>query len=110
MMINEVNDVAALVKNARAAKGLSQPQLARRVGTSQQTIDKIETGKVKHSSFLPGIAMELGIPVDRVLRLGHKSNAVAAIPGSQLVGRDSDLPVYAATLKGGVQMLSSEPV
>jgi transcriptional regulator with XRE-family HTH domain len=103
-------EIATLVKRARAAKGLSQPELARRVGTSQQTIDKIETAKVKHSSFLPAIAMELGIPVDRVLRLDHKSNAVAAIPGSQLVGRDSDLPVYAATLKGGVQMLSSEPV
>jgi transcriptional regulator with XRE-family HTH domain len=57
-----------MIKGAREAKGLSQPQLAKRVGTKQQTIDKIETGKIKHSSFLPAIAVELGIPVARVLR------------------------------------------
>ena len=108
-MPDDTGDIATLVKRARAAAGISQPELARRVQTSQQTIDKIETGKVRHSSFLPAIAVELGIPVDRVLRI-NKGGVTAAIPGHQLVG-DRDLPVYAASYGGsGVQTLSREPV
>jgi transcriptional regulator with XRE-family HTH domain len=107
----EPTDIAAVVKRARASKGWSQPELARRVGTSQQTIDKIETGKVKHSSFLPAIAVELGVPLERVLRVRHKSGRVVEIPGHALVSEDRDLPVYAATPgDSGVQVLSSDPV
>ena len=111
-MPNENQSIAAIVKRARAIKGISQPELARRVGTSQQTIDKIETGKVQRSSFLAAIALELGVPLDRVLRIGHKVNAVATIPGHTLVSGDRDLPVYAATQVdgGGAQVLSSDPV
>ena len=36
----EPTDIATVVKRARASKGWSQPELARRVGTSQQTIDQ----------------------------------------------------------------------
>ena len=107
----EPTDIAAVVKRARASKGWSQPELARRVGTSQQTIDKIETGKVKRSSFLPAIAVELGIPVDRVLRLSQKGDVVAEIPGHALFSGDRDLPVYAVTQgHSGVQVLSEQPV
>jgi transcriptional regulator with XRE-family HTH domain len=112
------NSIAAIVRAARKNKGWSQPELARRVTAqhperrlSQQLVDKIETGRVKHSSFLPAIAQELGIPVDRVLRLGHSNGSIAAIPGHQLVAEGRDLPVYAATQRGvGVQVLSAEPV
>src|SRR6516225_7715371 len=109
----EPTDIAAVVKRARASKGWSQPELARRVGTTQQTIDKIEAGIVKHSRFLPAIAVELGVSLDRVLRLGHKSGGVAEaeIPGHALVSGDRDLPVYAATQgDSGVQVLSEQPV
>jgi transcriptional regulator with XRE-family HTH domain len=107
----ETGDIAAIIKNARALKGISQPELARRVGTTQQTIDKIEQGKVKRSSFLAAIALELGVSLDRVLQLHRNSGGVAAIPGHQLVSGDRDLPVYAATQgEGGVQVLSSDPV
>jgi transcriptional regulator with XRE-family HTH domain len=110
-MTYDSEEVSALVKQARAAKGLSQPELARRVGTTQQTIDKIETGKVKTSSFLPAIAVELGIPIDRVLKIGHRiSTPGPLVPGATLVG-DRDLPVYAATPTGtGAQILSSDAV
>jgi transcriptional regulator with XRE-family HTH domain len=105
------SDIATFVKRARAAKGLSQPQLARRVGTSQQTIDKIESGRVKHSSFMAAIARELGIPLDKVLRISHNGGTNTAITGHELVGEQRDLPVYAATQGGiGVQILSSDPV
>jgi transcriptional regulator with XRE-family HTH domain len=109
MATDDVGEIATLVRKARLARGLSQPQLARLCQTSQQTIDKIETGKVQHSSFLPAIAVELGIPVDRVLRI-NKGGVTAAIPGHQLVG-ERDLPVYAASYgDSGVQTLSREPV
>lgn len=112
MAQNNEADIATLVRNARVARNLSQPQLARLVGTSQQTIDKIESRKVQHSSFMPAIAQELGIPLAKVLRLGHTNGTVATIPGHNLVMGDRDLPVYAATHNGvgGVQALSSEPV
>ena len=107
----EPTDIAAVVKRARASKGWSQPELARRVGTTQQTIDKIEAGIVKHSRFLPAIAIELGVSLDRVLRLNHKGGVVVPNPGHTLVSGDRDLPVYAATQVGvGVQVLSSDPV
>jgi transcriptional regulator with XRE-family HTH domain len=111
MMADENQTIAAIVKRARAAKGISQPELARRVGTSQQTIDKIENGKVQRSSYMAAIALELGVPLDRVLRVRHKSGGVAAIAGHTLVSGDRDLPVYAAMQGGsGVQVLSSDPV
>ncbi len=110
-MAEENQSIAAIMKRARAAKGISQPELARRVGTSQQTIDKIENGKVQRSSYMAAIALELGVPLDRVLRVRPKSNAVVEIPGHTLVSTDRDLPVYAATPgDSGVQVLSSDPV
>lgn len=99
------------MKRARATKGISQPELARRVGTTQQTIDKIENGVVKRSSFLPAIALELGVSLDRVLRLRHNNGESAAIAGHTLISGDRDLPVYAATQGGvGVHILSERPV
>lgn len=103
--------IAAIVKKARAMKGISQPELARRVGTSQQTIDKIESGKVQRSSYMAAIALELGVPLDRVLKVPSKSNAVAHIPAHTLISEEHDLPVYAATQgDAGVQVLSTDPV
>jgi transcriptional regulator with XRE-family HTH domain len=111
VMAESTGDIAAIIKRARALKGISQPELARRVGTSQQTIDKIENGKVQRSSYMAAIALELGVPLDRVMRVRQKSGGVAAIAGHALVSGDRDLPVYAATPgDSGVQVLSSDPV
>jgi transcriptional regulator with XRE-family HTH domain len=111
MMAEENQSIAAIMKRARAIKGISQPELARRVGTSQQTIDKIENGKVQRSSFMAAIALELDVPLDRVMPVRHKSGGVAEIPGHALVSGDRDLPVYAATQgDSGVRVLSSTPV
>jgi transcriptional regulator with XRE-family HTH domain len=110
-MAEDNQSIAAIVKKARAIKGISQPELARRVGTSQQTIDKIETGKVQRSSFLAAIALELGVPIERVLRVGKKSGAVVELPGQALASEDRDLPVYASTQgDSGLQVFSSDPV
>jgi SOS-response transcriptional repressor LexA len=49
------------VKEARDALGISQTELARRVKTSQQTINKIESGLVSHSRYLYRIAQVLNV-------------------------------------------------
>jgi transcriptional regulator with XRE-family HTH domain len=105
------SDVGKMVRQARLAHGWSQPELARRVGTTQQTIEKIELGKVRHSSFLPAIAQELGIAVAKVVR-NPRANApmIEPLPGPPLTG-ERELKVYAAVQGGsGALILSSEPV
>ena len=76
------------MKRARAAKGISPAGLARRVGTSQQTIDKIENGKVQRSSYMAAIALELGVPLDRVMRVRQKSGGLAVFAGHTLISGD----------------------
>lgn len=104
------SEVAQLVRKARMAKKISQPELARRVGTTQQTIEKIESGKIKHSSYLPAIAKELSIAIERVVRNPNGISAVETIPASRLIG-ERDLSVYASVQGGpGAIILSNEPV
>jgi transcriptional regulator with XRE-family HTH domain len=67
------NGIAAIVKKARQAKGWSQPELARRANTTQQTVWKLESGKQKFSSHLPAIALALGISLEQVM--GCKGDA-----------------------------------
>jgi transcriptional regulator with XRE-family HTH domain len=50
----------------REAKGWTHAELARRVRCQQQTIDKIERGLTEESRLLPRIALELGLPLDRI--------------------------------------------
>lgn len=49
------------IRAAREAKGMSQADLAEKIGTVQQTIDKIENGKIARTSYLPEIYQVLGI-------------------------------------------------
>lgn len=53
--------VGHTVREAREAKGWSQADLARRAGTSQQNIDRIERSEVVHSRSLPAILSALGL-------------------------------------------------
>lgn len=54
------------VREAREAKGWSQADLAKRAGTSQQNIDRIERSEVVHSRALPAILIALGLSVNLV--------------------------------------------
>lgn len=109
-MSEDESDVGLIVRTARTKKGMSQAQLAKNVGTDQQTIGKIEKGLIKHSSYLPAIAQELSIAVERVVRNAKAPSTVEHIPGSQLFG-ERDLKVYAAVQGGpGAMILSNEPV
>lgn len=111
-MMEPESNVGALVRNARQGKKISQPELARRVGTTQQTIEKIESGKIKHSSFLAAIAAELGIAPGKVLRnAGPLAAPLEVVPASKLVGEIRDLKVYGVVQGGsGALILSNEPV
>jgi len=48
--LGEEFDLARALIEARTAAGLSQPQLARRMGTSQSYIARLEGGKVRPST------------------------------------------------------------
>ncbi|QPK65146.1 helix-turn-helix domain-containing protein [Methylomonas sp. LL1] len=59
--------MGARVRHYRERLGLSQDELALRVGAAQQTIQSLESGKIRKSTFLPHIARELGVDFDTLL-------------------------------------------
>ncbi|EPZ0882247.1 MULTISPECIES: XRE family transcriptional regulator [Enterobacter cloacae complex] len=56
--------LAGRLKEARAARGLTQKALGDLVGVSQAAIQKIETGKASHTTKLVEIANALGVMPD----------------------------------------------
>ena len=56
----------AIATRARKELGWTQEELGRRVGTSQNMISNIESGKVESSTFIAAICKELSIPFPRV--------------------------------------------
>lgn len=59
--------LSSMVKRRRKALGLTQAQVAERAGVTQQTIQKLETGKSLGSTRILQIGEALGLPVS-VLR------------------------------------------
>lgn len=104
-------DTGDIIRSKREQLRLTQGDLASRVGTKQQTIEKIELGKIKHSSYLPAICSVLGIDFSMVARnVPGPASPPKPIPASDLYG-ERDLPVYAVVQGGsGALILSSEPV
>jgi len=64
--------VGVRVRYYRERLGLSQEELALRVGAAQQTIQSLESGKIRKSTFLPSIAKELGVDFDALLFGGEQ--------------------------------------
>ncbi len=62
-----LDTVGLRVRYYRERLGLSQEELAIRVGAAQQTIQSLESGKIRKSTFLPHIARELGVDFDALL-------------------------------------------
>lgn len=69
---------ATLIRDKRVAIGMTQDQLAGRVGCPQQTIEKIETGKTRKSGYFPVIFSVLGLDLN--LLTGAKPAASATPP------------------------------
>lgn len=61
---DRADSLGARVRHYRERLGLSQDELASRVGAAQQTIQSLESGKIRKSTFLPHIAKELGVDFD----------------------------------------------
>lgn len=96
-----------VIRHAREQRGMTQGELAKKIGVKQQTIEKIENGKIKNSKHFPMIAMELNVALPTLIP--SLKNA-GVIPGNQLVG-DRDLPVHAAAEGGrGALIVSTDPV
>jgi transcriptional regulator with XRE-family HTH domain len=101
-----------IIRRAREGRGWTQQDLAEKVGTKQQTIEKIELGKTKHSRFLVKIALELGLePGTLIPDLVTKSGPPALIPEADIRSNQRDFPVHAAAQGGrGELIVSADPV
>lgn len=99
------------IRERRERSSLTQGELARLVGTRQQTIDKIERGIIKHSRCLPKIAQALNLSLPEIdPTFSNGVETPLAVPSNPYVG-DRTLPVYGAVEGGdGVLVVSSEPV
>lgn len=91
-MSHHLDDIGERLRQERARAGLSQRELARRIGSSASLISQLESGNSKPSvGTLYAIVTELGISLDRVVRgdeyveslNGHPP--VVAPPGNPVV-------------------------
>lgn len=106
-----MSEIAALVLARRNELGLSQTELAKRVGTTQATIDKIENDRSERSRFLPAVFAALGLPMDQIAAEVLRPPLVTAIPAKGSRSKGGDLPVYASAQGGeGEMIISFEPI
>ena len=107
-----------LIRDRRLAEKLSQSDLATKVGTNQQTIEKIESGITKRSGFLPQILHVLKIDMDYLTQTPSLPNTVAVEPAADRDPRREnilqgpvDLPVHGAAEGGrGAIIVSTDPI
>lgn len=60
-----------MIRDARLAKGFTQDQLARKLGTKQATVATWEIGySFPRPSMLPKLAEVLGIRIDELVKAG----------------------------------------
>src|SRR4051812_15400133 len=92
-------DIGHQIRNRRRERRMSQAELAEKIGTHQQTIEKIEKGETKHSRYLHLITEELDLP-SPTSKKSHALKIGDEAPAPPLVG-ERDLPVYGAAEGGG---------
>lgn len=103
-------ELGARVTQARKAQGLTQQQLADRLGIAQQTLAHYEVGRVRiAASMLPVLAEILDVAIDELL-MGHPSTRAPGRRGpasrlQQQVDAISQLP--RAQQRFVVQMLDT---
>lgn len=106
------------VRTLREGKKWSQAELAKAVGVSQPTIDKIERNLSLRSRFLPEIAAVLGVPLrdidDRAPAEPHAAPPPPTEgykPPPRLVSSDRNMPVYSAAEGGsGFVIVSKDAI
>jgi phage repressor protein C with HTH and peptisase S24 domain len=90
----------------RTARGLSQAELAKRVGVRQNTIAAIESGATTRTRFLPDIARALAVTVDE-LDPPEQAGAVPAMLQPPPMYGPRDFPVYSSAEGGPGEIIRS---
>src|SRR5918992_558587 len=81
LVAGELEDIGTRLREERDRVGISQRELARRIGVSASMISQIESGLSKPSvSTLYGIVTELGVSVDEIF---GGANGSALEPGGE---------------------------
>lgn len=82
-MAGELGDIGSRLREERQRAGLSQRELARRLGVSASLISQIESSQSKPSvSTLYAIVTELGVSLDHVFQVhAEQASMVAAAAG-----------------------------
>ncbi|MBS7782419.1 MULTISPECIES: XRE family transcriptional regulator [Providencia] len=89
--------ISERVKNKRMILGLTQSELADTVGTTQQSIEQLESGKTKRPRFLPELAKALNCTVEWLIT-GQEKKSDILLPESDWGGVepwDSKTPLEA---------------
>ena len=81
-------DVATVVNDRMAARGISQRELAERSGVSPATLRKIQHGdeQTRNRSTLAGLSRALGFPEDHLWRVAMDGMAAAEQGGGDDAG------------------------
>lgn len=101
-------DIGARIRERRKALGLSQAQVAERAGTHQQTVGRIETGKVDKSFAVPAILKALGLRPEEFAPDLRDADFLPQRPdefGAPAPGQLPDLPVYGLAEGGDGQLI-----
>lgn len=90
-MAGELEDIGTRLREKRDSVGISQRELARRIGLSASMISQIESGQSKPSvSTLYDIVTELGVSVDDIFGGGNGSTAEPGGEDGAESGGDTD--------------------
>jgi HTH-type transcriptional regulator / antitoxin HipB len=78
LLVNSINDLAAIVRGRRLSLGLSQEQAATRAGVSRQWVGALESGKpTAELGLVLGLLDALGLNLDLAARDGEGRAAAA---------------------------------
>ncbi len=85
-MTGELGDIGSRLREERQRAGISQRELARRLGVSASLISQIESGQSKPSvSTLYAIVTELGVSLDHVFQVHPEPAPMAVALGGEAV-------------------------
>jgi len=107
-------DVAAVVNDRMATRGLSQRELAERSGLSPATLRKIQHGvdQARNRSTLAGLSRALGLPEDHLWRVAMEGRAAAEKAGDEtgaLRREVTDLQQRVAAIESRLEMSRGTP-
>ncbi len=99
------------LKHARIAKGVSQEQLAEKLGVNQSVISRVESGNsLTSTETLKKYCQALGLKYDDVLGKQPKieSKAAQALLGKKTTNEGLQLLLLDASLSGSMQITDDE--